>query len=137
MSVAPSALKVASLIAAASQPEHAARVVAHLFVGDAGSAVGEMGAIEAEADGVLHIVVDKGSPVPVGQQIAGWVELRETRRGRLGHDGYRFRLPPSSFALRASANAVALRASPNTSLPMKSVHGGKADSATARTYLRK
>jgi pyruvate dehydrogenase E2 component (dihydrolipoamide acetyltransferase) len=26
--------------------------------------------IEAEADGVLHIVVDKGSPVPVGQQIA-------------------------------------------------------------------
>src|ERR1700716_1138813 len=26
--------------------------------------------IEAESDGVLHIVVDKGSPVPVGQQIA-------------------------------------------------------------------
>jgi pyruvate dehydrogenase E2 component (dihydrolipoamide acetyltransferase) len=26
--------------------------------------------IEAEADGVLHIVVDKGSPVPVGEQIA-------------------------------------------------------------------
>jgi pyruvate dehydrogenase E2 component (dihydrolipoamide acetyltransferase) len=26
--------------------------------------------IEAETDGVLHIVVDKGSPVPVGQQIA-------------------------------------------------------------------
>src|SRR5919109_2341866 len=26
--------------------------------------------IEAEADGVLHIVVDQGSPVPVGQQIA-------------------------------------------------------------------
>src|SRR5258708_19159747 len=30
---------------------------------------------------------------PVRQQIAGWVELRETRRGRLDHDGYRFRLP--------------------------------------------
>jgi hypothetical protein len=28
-------------------------------------------------------------------------------------------------------------ASANTSLPMKSVHGGKADSATARTYFRK
>src|SRR5438445_13635126 len=26
--------------------------------------------IEAESDGVLHIVVDKGNPVPVGQQIA-------------------------------------------------------------------
>src|ERR1700738_3048512 len=26
--------------------------------------------IEAESDGVLHIVVDKGSAVPVGQQIA-------------------------------------------------------------------
>src|SRR2546429_646054 len=26
--------------------------------------------IEAESNGVLHIVVDKGSPVPVGQQIA-------------------------------------------------------------------
>src|SRR5438105_4612924 len=26
--------------------------------------------IEAEADGVLRIVVDKGQPVPVGQQIA-------------------------------------------------------------------
>src|ERR1700730_12027662 len=26
--------------------------------------------IEAESDGVVHIVVDKGSPVPVGQQIA-------------------------------------------------------------------
>src|ERR671923_630475 len=26
--------------------------------------------IEAESEGVLHIVVDKGSPVPVGQQIA-------------------------------------------------------------------
>ena len=26
--------------------------------------------IEAESDGVLHIVVDKGSPVPVGEQIA-------------------------------------------------------------------
>src|SRR5205807_605873 len=26
--------------------------------------------IEAESDGVLHIVVDKGQPVPVGQQIA-------------------------------------------------------------------
>src|SRR3984893_713216 len=26
--------------------------------------------IEAESAGVLHIVVDKGSPVPVGQQIA-------------------------------------------------------------------
>jgi pyruvate dehydrogenase E2 component (dihydrolipoamide acetyltransferase) len=26
--------------------------------------------IEAESDGLLHIVVDKGSPVPVGQQIA-------------------------------------------------------------------
>jgi hypothetical protein len=37
-------------------------------------------------------------------------------------------LPPSAFALRASAN---------TSPAMKSVHGGKADSATARTYFRK
>src|SRR2546421_9727155 len=26
--------------------------------------------IEAESDGVLHIVVDQGKPVPVGQQIA-------------------------------------------------------------------
>ena len=53
--------------------------------------------------GIAEFIIGRAFARPVG----------ETRRGRPEHDGYCFRLPPSSFALRASANAVALRASAN------------------------
>jgi pyruvate dehydrogenase E2 component (dihydrolipoamide acetyltransferase) len=87
--------------------------------------------IEAESDGVLHIVVDKGEPVPVGQQIAVIGDAAATPATSVGA-----RLASPSTASPSSARTPAQTARPEPRPAAAPAGNGVKASPLARRLAR-